>query len=135
MPKVYRVMVEEDGQPKLGLGSRCLGVRVPQDIQSPGGNVIPETGGMSVAPSLQALPPGLVPKRLRHLYEGAIGPDSGAVWSHGNGPFARRRLTPRLVLRPDRPGHGLVEPDAPMPLEIYQAALAGTRVGWCKDEV
>lgn len=89
---------------------------------------------MSTSPSLADLPPQWVPKRLAHLREGAEGSNTNFVWRHGEGPFERGPVAPHLVLRPDSPGHGLVEPDAETPFEDYQAAIHGTRTDWVVDE-
>ena len=65
-------MLPEGDHPKLGASARTLGVRVPRDIEpDQNGDVQPGSRGMSVAPSLRDLPVEWVPKRLKHLREGA----------------------------------------------------------------
>lgn len=136
VPKLYRAMLPDGAYPKVGPSASTLGVRGGVDIAPDGsGNVHPGPHGMSVAPSLRDLPMHRVPKRLRHLREGAAGSDSTKVWRHGEGVFAVGAVAPHLVLQPDRPDHGVVAPDAVMPLAQYEAALAETRSGWVVDEV
>jgi hypothetical protein len=53
----------------------------------------------------------------------------------GTGPFVAEPVAAGLQLRPDSETHGTVEPDRPMPLPEYQAALASTREQWVIDEV
>jgi len=128
-------MLLEGDHPKLGSSARTLGVRVPQDIEpDANGDVHLGPHGMSVAPSLRDLPVQWVPKRLRHLREGAIGPDTSKVWCHGEGKFEAAIVAPHLVLQPDRTDHGTVAPDATMQLAAYEAALAATRPDWAIDE-
>jgi hypothetical protein len=122
-----------DGFPEPGASSRTLGAR-SADLPISNGSVSPLTGGMSVSPSLAELPIALTPKRLAYLREGAIGPDSSRVWSHGAGPFIQGAVAPHLAFRPDRPGHGLVEPAAEMGFADYQDALHATRGAWIVDE-
>jgi hypothetical protein len=52
----------------------------------------------------------------------------------GNGPFATGPVADRLTLRATDQNHGLVEPDCPMLLSDFQAALAATRDRWTIDE-
>src|SRR5687768_12944498 len=131
MPKVYRSMYEDDGSPRVGAGS-TLGVRLPGGPHKPdilpdeAGCVRPGTGGMSVAPSLEALlrdVPTYVPKRLRKLAQQpgiseelralcsrAAGTNSLRVWSTGTEPFEDAPVGSELFLHVDRPDHGCVEP-------------------------
>jgi hypothetical protein len=114
---------------RLGLGY------VPQDVELDArGHVIADGRGMSVAPGLRALRPEVVPRRLRHLREGAVGPDSNVVWSHGDGSFVEAPVAPHLVLKPDASDHGTVAPDGSMLLEEYRSALAATQNSWVRDE-
>ena len=128
----------DDGKPETGQSGRTLGVRPGtgrgKDIEVIDGRVHPGTGGMSVSPSLAQLPVERVPRRLAHLREGAEGPDSNLIWSHGNGNFIGGAVAPHLRLRPDRPGHGLVEPEALTALPEFEAALYATRPDWNRDE-
>ncbi len=136
VPTIYRAMLPDGAYPKLGPSASTLGVRVPVDIgPDQNGDVHPGTHGMSVAPSLRDLPVHRVPKRLKHLREGAAGSDSAKVWRHGEGAFAVAPVAPHLVLQPDRADHGTVAPDAVMPLAQYEAAITETRPGWVIDEV
>jgi hypothetical protein len=136
MPRIFRVMKKADGErPLVGDSSTCLGVRVPTDIEPVAdGSVHPGTGGMSVNPSLADCPPHLVPKRLRHLMPEARGSERNFVWRMGEGPYVRGPVADGLDLRPDRPGHGLVDPASPMSLDSYLAAIVVTRDRWDVDE-
>jgi hypothetical protein len=137
MPRIYRVMKEDQGKPMVGASATTLGVRVPTDIApDAAGDVHSATGGMSVSPSLRALPARLIPRRLRHMVPRAAGNDRLLVWSMGDGPFVQEPIAPRLQLRPDphNSRHGLVEPDASMSLDDYRAALAATQNEWSVDE-
>lgn len=128
-------MLPDGNHPKLGSSARTLGVRIPQDIQPDGnGDVQPGPHGMSVAPGLRDLPVQWVPKRLRHLREGAVGPDTSKVWRHGEGPFQAAIVAPHLMLQPDAPDHGTVGPETVMALAQYEDAIARTRIDWVVDE-
>ena len=133
-PLVYRSMFEEEGKPQVGQRSSTLGVLPDIDITAQSdGTVQPNTGRMSVAPSLLKLPYSMIPKRLKHLLpngEGAKGGNNLRVWKRGTGAFADAPLAPKLALRVDSPKHGLVEPDAVMPFAEYEAALQNTRNDW-----
>jgi hypothetical protein len=135
MPKVYRSMARDGDVPRTGSNARSLGVRVPTDISPPNdGLVSPGMGGMSVSPSWRELPIYRIPRRLNHLVPGAAGNDADACWTMGTGIFENGPLTKGLNLRPDKPGHGLVEPDAVMSLAEFQDRLAGTRCKWRIEE-
>ena len=137
MPLIFRVMKKaQDDKPMIGPSATSLGVRVPKDIQpDKSGNVVPNTGGMSVSPALISLPALLVPRRLRHLVPGAQATGSNlCIWRMGSGPFEASQVAPGLALRPDKPNHGTVQPDKPMPLHEYQDALVATRSQWVIDE-
>src|SRR5690349_4682168 len=103
MPKIFRAMKRaEDNLPELADSARGLGVRVPKDISvSDAGTVEPKTGGMSVASRPSGLDLQYIPKRLKHVYEGAVGPNTNVIWSHGEGAFEVSPIAPHLVLRPD----------------------------------
>jgi hypothetical protein len=141
-PKIYRAMRPDGDKPMTGSSSTSLGVRVPATSNHPDivpdsvGEVHPGTGGMSVAPSLRALPFRLIPRRLRHLVPGAGGNDKHYVWSLGDGPFVAGQVATALQLRPDpaNSNHGFVEPDAVMSLDSYQDAIRATRDDWSVDE-
>jgi hypothetical protein len=89
---------------------------------------------MSVAPAWRALPPFRIPRRLIRLAPDAAGKDEDACWRMGEGPFEEASVAESLVLRPDKPTHGVVEPSEAMPLERYRDALAATRDRWRVDE-
>lgn len=130
-------MQEEEGRPRVDRGARALGERVPGDIALDAeGCVAPAQGGMSVSPSLRALPAHRVPHRLRAHAPRATGRDTDRVWSHGEGPFSPGPVDPGLRLRPDTGNtrHGVVEPAARMTLAEYERSLEGTRDDWQIDE-
>jgi hypothetical protein len=138
MPKIYRVMrAGEDGKPLIDAdkGVPTLNVRVPTDIKpDANGEVLLGTKGMSVGPDLRTTPAFLVPGRLRHLRQGASGDDDNTVFSHGEGPFVQGKVAAQLILRPDKPNHGVVAPESKVPLATYRAALAATKNDWNPDE-
>ena len=137
---MFRVMTPtDDNRPAVGSSARLLGVRVPPaqhvDIEpTSDGMVSPGTSGMSVSPSFATLPPLRVPERLRAHYRGARGRDEDRVFTMGEGAFEAARVTERLDLLPDRPGHGVVRPARVMSLDAYQAALADTAPDWRIEE-
>lgn len=140
MPRVYRAMREAEGKPALG--PQDLGVRIPPDPYADvqpdaSGMVLPGTGGMSVSPSLAALPDSRIPKRFRPLIPRARGSNDRKVWSMGEGSFAAGSLTSDLCLRPDPAApskHGFIEPQSAVSLAEYEAALGATRDLWIVDE-
>jgi hypothetical protein len=133
---MYRVMKEaKDGKPVVGRTGTSLGVRIPLDIKpDENGDVSPNTGGMSVSPSLYTLPPLFVPVRLHALVPKARGSNHLRVWKMGAGPFDRSPVAPGLELRPDSRKHGTIQPDQLMTLLAYEDALAATRDQWVIDE-
>lgn len=141
MALIYRAMRADGDSPMVGhTKNDTLGVREGIDIQPIQGVVQPSTGGMSVSPSLQELPPHLVPKRLRkHGYPDARRsntlPDT-FPWRMGVGPFTDGQLCDGLQLRidPSNPAHGFVEPDRPLSLEEYRVAIEATRPAWVREE-
>jgi hypothetical protein len=147
MPLIWRGMKIDGDKPLVGRGAQHLGVRVfslaQRDDISPDGDgfVNPGEGGMSVSPSVEALPPHGLPRRLRKKYperfSEASGPNGVHCWQMGAGEFIPERVADRLRLRldPDDPErHGLVEPDDRMKTEDYEAALAATRDQWQRWE-
>jgi len=65
----------------------------------------------------------------------AAGDKPGDVcWMMGEGPFELGPVAEGLVLRPDRPGHGLVGPVEPMPIGEFLSYLAATRESWRNGE-
>lgn len=89
---------------------------------------------MSVSPSFASLPPLRVPERLRAHFRGARGKNEDRVFVMGEGPFEAARLSEKLELLPDRPGHGVVRPAAVMTIDEYQVALAATAPNWRIEE-
>jgi hypothetical protein len=139
MPVIYRSMLMDGDRPRTGCTAITLGVRVPPDdnadiLVQPDGTVVPDTGGMSVAPSWRTLPIFRISRRLRDKIEGATGRQDVYCWRMGNGPFLAGTLASGLVLKPDSAAHGTVEPEKAMPLHHYQAKLAETRDQWVIDE-
>ena len=133
-----------DGEhPEVGRGAKLLGVRCgmgeSDDLPVNGDEVEPGTGGMSVAPSLDALPSHRLPRRLKTKYpdrfSDAAGSDRLHCWSMGEGEFLAGPVASDLVLRldPERPNqHGFVEPDKKMLLTDYEKAIAATRELWIR---
>jgi len=72
MPLVIRSMFVDGAMPKVGAARGCLGVRPGVDIKpDTDGKVHPQSGkGMSVSPSIEDLPPLLIPLRLAARYPG-----------------------------------------------------------------
>ena len=135
MPKVFRAMKEENGKPATGQDATRLGLRRGEVPLDSAGLVQPSSGGLSVRPSLQAIPIEFVPRRLAHLCQGARGNDRSCGWSHGQGPFADGEVAPTLRLRIDQPNrHGLFEPKAVTTLADFEQAIAATRNDWIVDE-
>jgi hypothetical protein len=135
MAKLYRVMKKGNDDRPVVADTCGLGVRVPQDIKpSPTDSVSPGTGGMSVSSGPAGLSLHFVPKRLRHARPGAIGNNSGFIWSFGSGGFSASPIPPHLSFRPTSASHGLVEPHDDMALEDYRGALAATGGHWKVDE-
>src|SRR5688572_3074629 len=116
MPKIYRVMKDDNGKPKIGTAGAMLGVRIKSETSKgdidpdANGDVHPNQRGLSVNPSIQSMPPELLPKRLRAIYPEAAGRDTNFVWSHGSGPFVQGPVAPHLELRPNKASHGFVGP-------------------------
>jgi hypothetical protein len=146
MPLIWKGMKSDGDRPKVGRGAALLGVRVgpgENDDINPdeAGFVRPGQGGMSVSPSVDALPAHRLPRRLSRAYPtrfpDADGPNNLYCWSMGVGAFAEGQVAAQLRLRldPDDPEtHGFVEPDGKMVLADYEAALAATRDRWQKWE-
>ena len=135
MPLIYRAMTREGDKPRIGPSARTLGVRPSVDITpDENGLVIPQTGGMSVAPSWRELPSHRIPLRLRPIAHDAAGRDDDACWCMGSGDFTDSPLTDSLDFRRDQNDHGIVEPSHTMELNDFQVALASTRDLWEIDE-
>ena len=139
MPRIYRSMKKDGDRPLVGNGATALGVRFEPDpnadiVTDGAGKVNPDSGGMSVAPSLESLPTHRVPKRLRDRVEGAIGSNKCFVWRYGAGAFANEAVAEKLKLHVTDPTHGVVTPSETMPAEEYTDAIARTRDAWEIDE-
>lgn len=119
---------DPEGKPQIGRSANRLGVRVPVDIKpDSGGDVHPETGGMSVSPdSFLNIPNYRRPKRIGH---GSTGPDSLRIYAIGKD----RVSIDNLHLRPDPvriDKHAFVEPSRVMQLTQYENALGSTKDDW-----
>ncbi|MGH7172843.1 MAG: hypothetical protein ACRELG_21390 [Gemmataceae bacterium] len=141
MPLIWRAMRMANGQPEVGRAGNLLGVRVgaseADDIPEENGFVQSDTGGMSVSPSLETLPPHRLPRRLRSRFPEANGSNQLYCWSMGEGAFVSGVVAEHLVLRidPEEPErHGFVEPERKMPAAEYEAAIAATRDHWKRWE-
>ena len=135
MALIYRVMEQDGEYPMVGDTSNRLGVRAGTDLAvDEHGSVRPGKGGMSVAPEWKLLPYFLIPKRLRPLVPAARGTNARRCWKMGEGLFEPGDVAEGLTLRPDRPGHGVVEPRELTSLGAFQAALAATRESWTDGE-
>src|SRR5258707_6859912 len=108
MPLIWRGMKMDEDGPAIGRGALLLGVRIGpdenDDINPDGdGCVQPERGGMSVSPSVEALPPHRLPRRLLKKYPErfpeASAPNGVHCWSMGEGAFVAGRVADRLCLR------------------------------------
>jgi hypothetical protein len=107
-----------------------LGVR-PSDITPDvGGMVNPNNHGMSVAPSVAALPFMFVPRKYSALVEGAAGNDKSSVWEMGEGPFHSAPIDPMLSLKRTDHRHGVIGPRQRMPLQDFKDSLAKTQPRW-----
>ncbi len=122
MPELYRSMKRSaDGYPECGPSRRQLGAKVPGDVTVDEGQVLPETGGMSVAPHrLMNLPQHRRPPRF-----GGTGKDPVFV-------IDSEKVVGPLTYRPDPRDetHGYIEPSTKQPLGGYQEALCQTRKDW-----
>ena len=102
------------------------------------GDVVLDGCGMSVAPGWRVLDDTRVPKRLRAIRPGAIGPNSLACYTLGVGPFLRGIVASGLELFPDHDidpvKHGVVAPLLVVPIAQYLIDLADTRAAWQIDE-
>jgi hypothetical protein len=149
-------MKEKDGRPMAGVGTCLLGVRLSSEgkagdvrIDSEG-NVGPESGGMSVAPSLETLlsyPPTFLPRRLeklseraelpvklRSLFKRARGSNTLRLWEMGSGGFRDGVFATDLLLVIDSPKHGVISAARSMSTESYLEALADTGSDWRSAE-
>lgn len=135
MAMAYRSMLKENNHPKIGNSAKELGVRVPDDIpQSGQGNVVPQTGGMSVSRHWKDLPSHRIPRRLRALAPDAVGSNDVFCWRFGDSGFKSSQFATNLRLNVTTTTHGNVEPEMEMHLTSYRQALADTQAGWRVDE-
>lgn len=119
---LYRAMREDPGGgPTVGPTARTLGVRPQVDIPVVAGQVLPNSGGLSVAPDD---PRNLHPLRRPPAYGGA-GKDP--VWY-----IVVAALGGDLPFRQDSATHGLIEPARAMSLDDFQKALEATKSYWKK---
>jgi hypothetical protein len=117
---IYRSMMADGLQPKVGNSARMLGIRPNGDLPvGPGNMVSPNTGGMSVALQTPLNLP--IFRRPAALF----GTGKDPVWGTMAG-----LLGPSLTLHPDSATHGLVEPSMTMTLSAYEQALAATQPVW-----
>jgi hypothetical protein len=98
------------------------------------GNVELNGKGMSVAPAWRDLPYFLVSRRLRDRFPAARGGSDLYCFTMGDGPFVDGNVAVGLDLKVDGPTHGVVVPQACVPLDQFQADLANTRDEWTIDE-
>lgn len=141
VPKVYRVMKRDvvDGLPVLGSTSSELGVRPGMDVAVDGsGDVILDGSGMSVVPDWRVLGVTRVPKRLKSISPGAVGPNNTACYTLGVGPFVRAVVAAGLELipdiAPDPVKHGVLAPLQIVSIVQYDTDLEATRADWHIDE-
>lgn len=142
--KLYRTMLPDidngaPGLPRIGQDDNMLGVRLPPhpraDVHPEAdGTVKPGNKGMSVAPSLAALPQALVPERLRGIRPGARGSDRLKVFRLEAAALQNAGVSDALELVPTSSKHGVVQPSRPMLVIEYQGHLAATQTFWAVDE-
>jgi hypothetical protein len=122
MPLIYRTMAQaRDGLPRVADTAVGLGVR-DGDLDFNERRIAqPGTGGMSCAPSIEALPDPFRP------------PNHGGTGKYPVWALEEKALGERLTWRPDpdRPKkHLFVEPSRPMHMDEYREALWETRDEW-----
>lgn len=117
------MLVDEDGQPRLGASSRTLGVRPLIDVPGDAADAVdPGVGGMSASID----DPMLLPTHRRPRAFGGTGPDPVFAIELG-------ALGPDLEWRAELEGpsgHGFVEPVRTMAFAEYQEAIWATRPRW-----
>src|SRR5258708_2273130 len=125
--------VEQDGLPRVGTQSKCLGVREPPspnaDVDVDGsGNVQVNRKGLSVTADWRQLPGHLIPEHLDDGCNGAAGKGM-RVFTHGKGPFVAGTIAAGLELlhKPRNTTAGVVAPAVAVSLAQYQQDLAATR--------
>lgn len=136
MSGVYRSMFADGRKPLVGDGSKMLGVRgnghdIPISAED---MVLPNTGGLSIAPEWRDLPYFLIPRRLQDSVPEARGNNKLTCFRLSDLPFKAAEITDKLALRPDTAKHGTIEPRHEMKLDVLQSALSDTRNLWEIDE-
>lgn len=114
---------DQDGHPVVEHSARGLGVRAHGErsdiLPSPGGNVHPESGGMSVVLDRVANLP-------RHRLPAGLG-------GLGRDPVFRiseKAIPATLLVRVSGHPHALIEPRVICMLAEYEEQLASTRPSW-----
>ena len=126
------MLPDETGlRPLISDNANSLGIRPGKDLPvSDDDQVKPCTGGMSVSPTIRALPFHRIPKRMREEYPRAEGNSRLICWKYDDVDWLEGPLTVELSLRLDKPFHGMIEPCDTMTLETYRNALSNTRNHW-----
>ena len=132
---------DDDGLPHTGTQSKELGVRVPPnehaDIDlTEHGIVTLNRRGMSVAADWRLLLPYHIPKRLKEVCYGALGPNSLSIYRHGEGDFEEGPVneTLSLALKDGSSRHANVIPVSETQIDEFQSQLAATRPLWIDEE-
>lgn len=117
------MMEDEDGLPKIGATSRCLGARPGVDIRVfDSGSVFSTLQGMSVSPA----PPENLPHHRRPPEFDGTGKDPVFAMDTDELPEEMEYLSD-----PKKPAtHGFIRPAYTMTFEHYQRALHETRELW-----
>lgn len=147
MPLVFRSMLADSTGlvPRVGNDAESLGVRVAEetggfnDITVANGMVQPGREGMSVSLSVLHLPASRIPKKYKGLIpelEGRkvpSGKNGLTCWQTGAGAFEDGDFAPGLLFLTQpksSTNHGVVCPEAEVPLDDYREALASTQPNW-----
>lgn len=133
--------VDADGLPRVGVQSKCLGVReLPNqhaDVDLDyAGHVVLNRKGMSVVADWRLLPGHLLPEHLDDGHNGASGKGM-AVFVHGTGTFVDASAVAAALLllhKPGRSDSGNVTPKMTVPLAQFQKDLKDTKQNWNIDE-
>ena len=147
MPLVFRSMLADGTglRPRVANDAESLGVRVseetggPKDVTVVDSKVQLGREGMSVSPSILLLPSHRLPKRFKGLIPELVGRKvpSGkndlTCWKMGEGAFEDGGFAPGLLFLTQpigSPKHGVISPEAEVPLQVYRIALANTQPDW-----
>ena len=141
MARIVRPMlVDEDGSPRVGNRSKCLGVREPPapsaDVNvDASGVVLLDGSGLSVTKDWRLLQGHLIPQQLENEFNGASCKGM-RVFVHGAGDCLEGGVSETLLLvyKPNSDTAGNVTPAAPVLLSQFQADLEATRGGSVIDE-